>query len=288
MATLRQRTAELHELRLQHRQCRAQLERAAPQPTLAAVLGSLRELGSQLDSQRLVAALDATPADGDAILADVAVFGDVDAFSAPIKRLALQRVEQSCLLWKRREAHFCPRNVSSRRRWLEQQERMRWHGAGGGPRAVAADEQHTAPQRDPQWYCDKPLATNLLPWFGATRTQPSDVSISVFSGDNIRFSRGCRPGALRSCSRRRSRKRAAPRASSAACRDTWMRRFPSTSILLTASGDPTLPAVGLASQHEKWFRHSVGEPLQAVQMLQLLAYSEQLARHQVAGRCLRR
>lgn len=39
-------------------------------------------------------------------------------------RLAFRSPDQSCLLWKRRESHFCPPAISSFRRWRELRDQM--------------------------------------------------------------------------------------------------------------------------------------------------------------------
>lgn len=118
-----------------------------------------------------------------------------------------------------------------------QRNEIVWRDGGSGYRSTPRDEETYARMRNPQWMCNKPIAANLLPWHGPTRTQPRDVSISVFSGGNIRYSRGT------------------------ACRDTWMQRLPS--FLMTADGDETIPIVGMRALYPRWFPSQIN-PVEGV------------------------
>jgi hypothetical protein len=113
-----------------------------------------------------------------------------------------------------------------------QRDAVEWNDAGSGYRSHPKHEETYARMRHPQWMCNKPIAANLLPWHAPTRTRVDDVSISVFSGNNIRFSRAV------------------------ACRDTWMMRFPN-SFLMTAEGDPVVPIVGMRDRYPRWFSPGV-------------------------------
>jgi hypothetical protein len=161
-------------------------------------------------------------------------FNPLDTEEDIYDRIAFRNISTSCLFWKRKESYFCPLSVSNVTEW--KQDRQVFNQTRG--RAL-------------QTMCSKPIAIDLLPWKGPKKTNPDEFSISVYSGDNILFSRAL------------------------ACRYTWMQRFPNTSFLMTAKGNPVIPAIAMAKLYPKWFPADVNP----VNMMQLLAYREQLKRH---------
>ncbi len=150
------------------------------------------------------------------------------------QRVALKKIEQSCLFWKRRESYFCPDGSAKAASW----------------QLKAGQPLNATELRRGTWMCDKPIAIDLSPWTAPAKTQADDVSISVYSGDNIIFSRAI------------------------ACRDTWMQKFPNTSFLFSKDGDPSVSVIGMKHIYPRWFP----ENQDPVENLQLFAYKELLKR----------
>ena len=138
-------------------------------------------------------------------------------------------------MWRLNDSYFCPNTTHTVREWKKIRK--------------LKNVKHI---HNSQFTCNKQIATDLRPWTKKHKTKPGDLSISIYSGDNIIFSRAL------------------------ACRDTWMIRFPQTSFLMSVNGDPLIPVVAMKNFYPKWFKDIQHSP---VENLQLLGYREQLKRH---------
>jgi hypothetical protein len=149
--------------------------------------------------------------------------------------VAFRSMEHSCLFWKRNESYFCPNETINVTEWL----------------AVAKKQHEEDEHRRASWMCNKPIAVDLRAWRDAPRTRHNQLSISVYSGDNIAFSRAM------------------------VCRDTWARNFPETTLIVSKHGEPIVPVVAMRDLYPRWFPPG----MDPVENLQLFAYAEQLRRH---------
>jgi hypothetical protein len=150
------------------------------------------------------------------------------------QKVVFKGIRESCLFLRMRESYLCPNSTISEKEWKKKSKKK-------GESRV----------KDSYWTCDKGLEVDLRPWIDAHKTKREDLSISVYSGDNIIFSRAL------------------------ASRDTWMQKFRNTSFIVSLHGNPVVPVIPMKTLYPHWFKDGT-DP---VENLQLFAYKEQLKRH---------